>query len=82
MLAAPAAADCDKLPPPVLPFHNVSFSYSGNKEGLLYKDLEFGIDCDSCVCMAPHRRRAFAACPAAAPAASACPCSSAREHSP
>lgn len=40
-------ADCDKLPPPVLPFHNVSFSYTGNAEGLLYKDLEFGIDCDS-----------------------------------
>eukprot|EP00878_Enallax_costatus_P000419 GHUV01000509.1.p1 GENE.GHUV01000509.1~~GHUV01000509.1.p1 ORF type:complete len:618 (+),score=174.18 GHUV01000509.1:250-2103(+) len=39
--------DCDKLPPPVLPFHNVSFSYTGNAEGLLYKDLEFGIDCDS-----------------------------------
>jgi len=39
--------DCDKLPPPVLPFQNVSFSYTGNAEGLLYKDLEFGIDCDS-----------------------------------
>eukprot|EP00775_Hariotina_reticulata_P008171 gene8171-8362_t len=39
--------DCDKLPPPVLPFHNVSFSYTGNAEGMLYKDLEFGIDCDS-----------------------------------
>jgi ATPase subunit of ABC transporter with duplicated ATPase domains len=42
-----ARADCDKLPPPVLPFQNVSFSYSGNAEGMLYKDLEFGIDCDS-----------------------------------
>jgi ATP-binding cassette subfamily F protein 2 len=42
-----ALADCDKLPPPVLPFQNVSFSYSGNAEGMLYKDLEFGIDCDS-----------------------------------
>lgn len=40
-------ADCEKLPPPVLPFQNVSFSYSGNEEGMLYKDLEFGIDCDS-----------------------------------
>eukprot|EP00882_Tetradesmus_deserticola_P006325 GHRQ01006654.1.p1 GENE.GHRQ01006654.1~~GHRQ01006654.1.p1 ORF type:complete len:528 (+),score=237.91 GHRQ01006654.1:258-1841(+) len=39
--------DCDKLPPPVLPFQNVSFSYSGNAEGMLYKNLEFGIDCDS-----------------------------------
>jgi ATPase subunit of ABC transporter with duplicated ATPase domains len=39
--------DCDKLPPPVLPFQDVSFSYSGNEEGMLYKNLEFGIDCDS-----------------------------------
>jgi ATP-binding cassette subfamily F protein 2 len=31
----------------VLPFQNVSFSYSGNEEGMLYKNLEFGIDCDS-----------------------------------
>lgn len=31
----------------MLPFQNVSFSYSGNAEGMLYKDLEFGIDCDS-----------------------------------
>lgn len=46
-----APADCDKLPPPVLPFHNVSFSYSGNAEGMLYKNLEFGIDCDSRVAL-------------------------------
>ncbi|KAK9829985.1 hypothetical protein WJX72_009031 [[Myrmecia] bisecta] len=39
--------DCDKLPPPVLPFVNVSFAYSGKKEDFLYKNLEFGIDCDS-----------------------------------
>eukprot|EP00195_Chlamydomonas_chlamydogama_P005675 CAMPEP_0202901122 /NCGR_PEP_ID=MMETSP1392-20130828/13384_1 /ASSEMBLY_ACC=CAM_ASM_000868 /TAXON_ID=225041 /ORGANISM="Chlamydomonas chlamydogama, Strain SAG 11-48b" /LENGTH=610 /DNA_ID=CAMNT_0049587629 /DNA_START=273 /DNA_END=2105 /DNA_ORIENTATION=- len=39
--------DCDKLPPPVLPFINVSFSYSGDMSKLLYKDLEFGIDCES-----------------------------------
>lgn len=31
----------------MLPFQNVSFSYSGNEEGMLYKNLEFGIDCDS-----------------------------------
>jgi ATPase subunit of ABC transporter with duplicated ATPase domains len=31
----------------VLPFQNVSFSYSGNEEGMLYKNIEFGIDCDS-----------------------------------
>merc|ERR1719217_1381852 len=36
-----------KLPPPVLAFQNVSFSYSGKKEDYLYTGLEFGIDCDS-----------------------------------
>lgn len=46
-LAPAAPTDCEKLPPPVLPFQNVSFSYSGNEEGMLYKNLEFGIDCDS-----------------------------------
>ncbi|GAQ87542.1 abc transporter [Klebsormidium nitens] len=39
--------DCDKLPPPVLPFVDVSFSYSGKEEDMLYRNLEFGIDCDS-----------------------------------
>ena len=29
--------DCDKLPPPVLPFVNVSFSYSGKPEDYLYQ---------------------------------------------
>eukprot|EP00667_Euglena_gracilis_P004103 EG_transcript_4118 len=35
------------LPPPVIAFHNVSFSYSGKKEDYLYTDLSFGIDLDS-----------------------------------
>lgn len=39
--------ECDKLPPPVLPFIDVSFAYSGKMEDCLYKNLEFGIDCDS-----------------------------------
>jgi len=39
--------DCDKLSPPVLPFINVSFAYSGKPEEYLYRNLEFGIDCDS-----------------------------------
>jgi len=39
--------DCDKLPPPVLPFIDVSFAYSGLKEDYLYKNLDFGVDCDS-----------------------------------
>ena len=28
--------DCDKLPPPVMPFVDVSFSYSGKKADYLY----------------------------------------------
>ncbi|BDA49259.1 probable ATP-binding cassette sub-family F member 2 [Coccomyxa sp. Obi] len=43
--------DCDKLPPPVLPFIDVSFSYSGKEEDMLYRNLEFGIDCDSRVAL-------------------------------
>eukprot|EP00218_Dolichomastix_sp_CCMP3274_P013147 CAMPEP_0170144196 /NCGR_PEP_ID=MMETSP0033_2-20121228/13349_1 /TAXON_ID=195969 /ORGANISM="Dolichomastix tenuilepis, Strain CCMP3274" /LENGTH=636 /DNA_ID=CAMNT_0010380681 /DNA_START=124 /DNA_END=2034 /DNA_ORIENTATION=- len=39
--------ECGKLPPPVVPFVDVSFSYSGKKEDYLYRNLEFGIDCDS-----------------------------------
>eukprot|EP00197_Chlamydomonas_leiostraca_P002023 CAMPEP_0202857324 /NCGR_PEP_ID=MMETSP1391-20130828/315_1 /ASSEMBLY_ACC=CAM_ASM_000867 /TAXON_ID=1034604 /ORGANISM="Chlamydomonas leiostraca, Strain SAG 11-49" /LENGTH=610 /DNA_ID=CAMNT_0049536115 /DNA_START=82 /DNA_END=1914 /DNA_ORIENTATION=- len=38
---------CEKVPPPVLPFINVSFSYAGDMNNLLYKDLELGVDCDS-----------------------------------
>merc|ERR1719353_2753851 len=37
----------DKIPPPVMAFQNVSFSYSGKKDDYLYTGLEFGIDCDS-----------------------------------
>jgi hypothetical protein len=29
--------DCDKLPPPVLPFQAVSFAYSGKEEDMLYR---------------------------------------------
>ena len=36
-----------KLPPPVMAFQDVSFAYSGKKEDYLYKNLEFGVDCDS-----------------------------------
>ncbi|KAG2498702.1 hypothetical protein HYH03_003442 [Edaphochlamys debaryana] len=43
--------ECSKLPPPVLPFVNVSFSYSGKPEDYLYQDLEFGVDCDSRVAL-------------------------------
>ena len=41
--------ECHKLPPPVLPFKNVSFRYPGayDSAGMLLKDLEFGVDTDS-----------------------------------
>ncbi|KAM6496488.1 P-loop containing nucleoside triphosphate hydrolase protein [Amanita muscaria] len=39
--------DIRKLPPPILAFDNVAFSYSGKKENYLYENLSFGIDMDS-----------------------------------
>jgi ATP-binding cassette subfamily F protein 2 len=38
---------CDSLPPPVLGFKEVSFSYSGKRADFLYQNLNFGIDLDS-----------------------------------
>jgi ATP-binding cassette subfamily F protein 2 len=43
--------DSGKLAPPVLAFNNVSFSYSGKEEDYLYKNVEFGLDCDSRVAL-------------------------------
>lgn len=43
--------ECEKLPPPVLPFVNVSFAYSGKPQDMIYKNVEFGIDCDSRVAL-------------------------------
>lgn len=40
-------ADVEKLPPPVLSFDNVTFSYSGNAKDDLYRNLELGFDMDS-----------------------------------
>jgi ATP-binding cassette subfamily F protein 2 len=40
-------ADVDKLPPPVLSFDNVTFSYSGNPEDDLYRNVDLGFDMDS-----------------------------------
>jgi ATP-binding cassette subfamily F protein 2 len=42
---------CDKLPPPVLPFVDVAFSYSGKKEDHLYENMNLAIDCDSRVAL-------------------------------
>ncbi|KAI5821928.1 P-loop containing nucleoside triphosphate hydrolase protein [Schizophyllum commune Tattone D] len=39
--------DIRKLPPPVIAFSDVAFSYSGKKEDYLYQGLSFGIDMDS-----------------------------------
>ncbi|KAI9189903.1 ABC transporter ATP-binding protein arb1 [Blastocladiella emersonii ATCC 22665] len=36
-----------KLPPPVLGFDNISFSYSGDLKDALYKNLSLGVDMDS-----------------------------------
>lgn len=39
--------DCGTLPPPVLQFHHVGFSYSGNTKDEIYTDLDFGVDLDT-----------------------------------
>eukprot|EP00434_Breviolum_minutum_P029121 symbB.v1.2.025761.t1/scaffold2518.1/size77081/5 len=39
--------DSEKISPPVMAFHNVSFAYSGKKEDHLYENLELGVDLDS-----------------------------------
>ncbi|GAA5875295.1 hypothetical protein JCM1840_001921 [Sporobolomyces johnsonii] len=39
--------DVKKLPPPIIAFNDVAFSYDGKMENALYKDLSFGIDMDS-----------------------------------
>lgn len=44
-------ADVEKLPPPVLAFDDMSFSYSGKEEDNLYEHLDIGIDMDSRVAL-------------------------------
>ena len=43
--------ECAKLPPPVMSFKEVAFSYSGKKEDYLYHGLDFGVDLDSRICL-------------------------------
>jgi len=43
--------DSENLPPPVLAFNEMSFSYSGKKEDYLYTKTSFGIDLDSRVAL-------------------------------
>ena len=40
-------AEVEKLPPPVLSFDDVTFSYSGNAKDNLYENLDLGVDMDS-----------------------------------
>ena len=42
-----AFPDTGKLPPPLISFSDVAFSYSGRKEDYLFTKLSFGIDSDS-----------------------------------
>ena len=44
-------AQVEKLPPPVLSFDDVTFSYSGNPEDNLYEGLDLGVDMDSRVAL-------------------------------
>lgn len=36
--------DVSRLPPPIIAFDEVAFSYSGEKKDYLYKNLSFGIE--------------------------------------
>ncbi|KAH8148016.1 uncharacterized protein LAJ45_07780 [Morchella importuna] len=44
-------AEVEKLPPPVLSFDDVSFSYSGDAKDYLYENLDLGVDMDSRVAL-------------------------------
>ena len=46
-----AFPECTRLAPPVLPFSEVSFAYSGKPEEYLYERLGLGVDCDSRVAL-------------------------------
>ncbi|CCE92186.1 ATP-binding cassette family ATPase ARB1 TDEL_0D06020 [Torulaspora delbrueckii] len=39
--------EVERLPPPVLAFDEINFSYDGNPENNLYEHLNFGVDMDS-----------------------------------
>lgn len=43
--------DADKLPPPVLSFDQVTFSYSGDPKDDLYRNIDLGFDMDSRSCL-------------------------------
>ena len=41
--------DIRKLPPPIIAFTDVAFSYSGKKEEYLYQGLNLGVEYVSCL---------------------------------
>jgi len=43
--------ECGKLPPPVLTFNHVYFTYSGQEKEEIYRDIDFGVDLDSRVAL-------------------------------
>jgi ATP-binding cassette subfamily F protein 2 len=43
--------ECGTLPPPLISFSDVSFSYSGRKQDYLFHKVSFGVDCDSRVAL-------------------------------
>lgn len=43
--------ECERLPPPILMFENVAFSYDGDVSHALYRNLNFGVDQDSRVAL-------------------------------
>jgi ATP-binding cassette subfamily F protein 2 len=48
--------DVDKLPPPVLSFDQVDFSYSGKPEDCIYRKLDLAVDMDSRIGKLHHSR--------------------------
>ena len=44
--------DIRKLPPPIIAFTDVAFSYSGKKEDYLYQRLNLGVEYVSCIIFA------------------------------
>ena len=46
--------DCTRLSPPVMPFDDVSFSYSGKPADYLYDHLSMGVDCDSRIALVTY----------------------------
>lgn len=59
--------DISKLPPPIIAFNEVAFSYSGKKENYLYQHLSFGIEYVPLPCSVARRADVRAAWTPASP---------------